>query len=251
MVVGQPCINLPGDDPPPAIRDGGMVRRGVSAELDEALDMAENGRQYIANYEASERERTGIPTLRIRFNRVFGYTIEVTRSQAGRVPDDYQRRQTLAGAERYTTPPLQRLEDQVATADERSKELQLERFETWRGFVLDARESFQALADALADIDVLATFAEIAATHGIDVLFIGTSDLSFSLGLRGQQDHPQLEAAVARIVSAAQRHGKHIGRPLREPRQLASYRDQGFAFFQAPTDLDFLAAGAREFLSGR
>ncbi len=92
---------------------------------------------------------------------------------------------------------------------------------------------------------------EIAATHGIDVLFIGTSDLSFSLGLRGQQDHPQLEAAVARIVSAAQRHGKHIGRPLREPRQLASYRDQGFAFFQAPTDLDFLAAGAREFLSGR
>ena len=179
-------------DPPPAIRDGGMVRRGVSAELDEALDMAENGRQYIANYEASERERTGIPTLRIRFNRVFGYTIEVTRSQAGRVPDDYQRRQTLAGAERYTTPPLQRLEDQVATADERSKELQLERFETWRGFVLDARESFQALADALADIDVLATFAEIAATHGWCRPVV---DEGRSLVLR-EARHPIVEASL-------------------------------------------------------
>jgi DNA mismatch repair protein MutS len=153
-------------DPPPAIKDGGMVRRGVSAELDEALDMAENGRQYIANYEAGERERTGIPTLRIRYNRVFGYTIEVTRLQASKAPPDYQRRQTLAGAERYTTPELQRLEDQVSTADERSKELQLQRFETWRGFVMDARESFQAMADALAGVDVLANFAEIAATHG-------------------------------------------------------------------------------------
>jgi len=79
------------------------------------------------------------------------------------VPDDYQRRQTLAGAERYTTVELRRLEDQVATADERSKELQLQRFETWRGFVLDAREAFQAMADTLARVDVLACLAEIAA----------------------------------------------------------------------------------------
>lgn len=150
-------------DPPPTVKDGGMVRRGVSAELDEALDMAENGRQYIADYEAAERQRTGIPSLRVRYNRVFGYTIEVTRNQATRVPAEYQRRQTLAGAERYITPELQRLEDSVATADERSKELQLQRFETWRGFVLEAREAFQALADALARADVLSTLAEIAA----------------------------------------------------------------------------------------
>jgi DNA mismatch repair protein MutS len=152
-------------DPPATIKDGGMVRRTVSLELDEARDMAGNGRQYIANYESGERERTGIPSLRIRHNRVFGFTIEVTRSQTTRVPPEYQRRQTLAGAERYTTVELQRLQDQVATSDERSKELEYQHFETWRGVVLDARQSFQAVADALSRIDVIATLAELAATH--------------------------------------------------------------------------------------
>jgi 2-keto-3-deoxy-L-rhamnonate aldolase RhmA len=92
---------------------------------------------------------------------------------------------------------------------------------------------------------------EIAATPGIDVIFIGTSDLSFSLGLRGEQNHPKLEEAIGKIAAAAKRHGKHLGRPLRDPSTLAALRERGFQFFQAPTDLDFLAAGARAYLDAR
>ena len=153
------------EDPPSTVKEGGLVRRGIRQDLDEALDMAENGRQYIARYEADERVRTGIPTLRIRFHRVFGYTIEVSRSQAERVPPDYQRRQTLAGAERYTTPELSRLEDQVATAEERSREIQQAMFEEWRTRVLVARSDFQALADSLARLDLAASLAEVAQRH--------------------------------------------------------------------------------------
>ncbi len=88
----------------------------------------------------------------------------------------------------------------------------------------------------------------IASTPGVDVLFIGTSDLSFSLGLRGEQDHPMLQDAIAKIAAAAKRHGKYVGRPVRDAAQVADLREQGFQFFQAPTDLDFLAAGASEYL---
>lgn len=89
---------------------------------------------------------------------------------------------------------------------------------------------------------------EIAATPGVDVIFIGTSDLSFSLGLRGQQNHPLLNSAIEKIVAAAKRHGKCLGRPLRDPAEFEALRAQGFQLFQAPTDLDFLAAGGRAYL---
>jgi 2-keto-3-deoxy-L-rhamnonate aldolase RhmA len=95
---------------------------------------------------------------------------------------------------------------------------------------------------ALAHID------EIAATPGIDVLFIGTSDLSFSLGLRGRQDHPRLDAAIAKIVAAGRRHGKVLGRPARTAEDVRRFQKQGFLFFQTVTDLDFMAAGATQFL---
>ncbi|MGC8793915.1 MAG: HpcH/HpaI aldolase family protein [Bryobacteraceae bacterium] len=90
---------------------------------------------------------------------------------------------------------------------------------------------------------------QIAAVEGIDVLFIGTSDLSFSLGLRGRQDHPAHREAVARVVEAARRHGKFAGRPARDPDQIRQYLDQGFLFFQATTDLNFMADGARHLLA--
>ena len=94
---------------------------------------------------------------------------------------------------------------------------------------------------------------EIAATPGLDALFIGTSDLSFSYGLRGKQDAPQLQRAISNIVEAAHKHGKPIGRPAGTPEQVAKFRGEGFSFFQVKTDLGFLAAGARDFLkqSGR
>lgn len=94
----------------------------------------------------------------------------------------------------------------------------------------------------------LSHIEEIAATPGIDVLFIGTSDLSFSLGLRGRQDHPKLEKAVAKIVAAGKRHGKFLGRPAWTPDQVRRYQKQGFQFFMTATDLDFMAAGATQFL---
>ena len=91
---------------------------------------------------------------------------------------------------------------------------------------------------------------EIAATPGIDVLFIGTSDLSFSLGLRGEQSHPTLREAIAKVVAAAKRHGKFAGRPAGTPEQVREYREQGFQLFQAPTDIGFLTAGAKRYLGG-
>jgi 2-keto-3-deoxy-L-rhamnonate aldolase RhmA len=97
-------------------------------------------------------------------------------------------------------------------------------------------------AQGLAHID------EIAATPGLDVLFIGTSDLSFSLGLRGEQNHPKLDAAIAKIVEAGKKNGKALGRPARTPEQVKQFRRDGFLFFQAPTDLDFMAAGAARYL---
>jgi len=95
----------------------------------------------------------------------------------------------------------------------------------------------------------LANVEEIAATPGIDVIFIGTSDLSFSLSLRGEQNHPKLDAAIAKIVAAAKKNGKFLGRPAGTPEQVKRFRKQGFLFFQAPTDLDFMRAGAAQYLA--
>jgi len=118
-----------------------------------------------------------------------------------------------------------------------------------------AREGYYDFADenvmvitVVEDAQGLAHIDEIAATPGIDVLFIGTSDLSFSLGLRGEQNHPKLDAAIARIVAAGTKNGKALGRPGRTPEQIKRFRKEGFLFFQAPTDLDFMAAGAAQFL---
>src|SRR5437016_10358105 len=98
------------------------------------------------------------------------------------------------------------------------------------------------------DTAALARIDEIAATPGVDVIFIGTSDLSFSLGLRGRQDHPRLEAAVAKIVAAGTKHGKALGRPAWTPEQVRRFQKQGFLFFMTATDLDFMATGAAQFL---
>jgi 2-keto-3-deoxy-L-rhamnonate aldolase RhmA len=99
------------------------------------------------------------------------------------------------------------------------------------------------------DVQALASIDAIAATPGLDVLFIGTSDLSFSLGLRGVQKHPKLEEAIDRIVKAGQKHGKVLGRPARTPEEIEAFRQQGFLFFMTGTELDYMAAGARQVLA--
>jgi len=152
------------DEPPPTTKEGGFVRKGVDASLDEARDLAENGRRYIAEYESSERESTSIPNLKVKYNRVFGYTIEVTKAYMDRVPDRYHRRQTLANAERYTTEALSDLEQQVSSADERSRAMETAIFEDYRQRVLNACGPLQELAGLLARLDVVSSLAELAHT---------------------------------------------------------------------------------------
>ena len=123
------------DEPPALVRDGGAVRAGVDAELDDLRGISKSGRQRIAEMEEAERARTGISSLKIRFNRVFGYYIEVSRSNLGNVPADYLRKQTIAGGERFITPALKEYEDKVLGADERIIEREIEIFEALRARV--------------------------------------------------------------------------------------------------------------------
>ncbi len=146
------------DDPPPQWRDGGFVRRGFNAELDELQDLSDGGKNKILEIEARERERTGIGSLKVRYNRVFGYYLEITRSNLERVPADYVRKQTLANAERYVTPELQDYEAKILGADERRIALELEAFERLRRLVADAARRILPLGDVIARIDALASW---------------------------------------------------------------------------------------------
>src|SRR6185369_12425545 len=116
------------DDPPPRVVDGGVIRNGYSTELDELRSISRDAKQTIAALEAEERARTGIGTLRIRYNNVFGYFIEVSKANSARVPAEYERRQTLANAERFTTTALKEWESKVLGAEERILQLESELF---------------------------------------------------------------------------------------------------------------------------
>jgi DNA mismatch repair protein MutS len=153
-------------DAPALTKDGGYVNPGVSAELDELSDVAAGGRKRIAAIEARERERTGIPSLKVKFNSVFGYYIEVTRTHLAAVPADYRRKQTVANAERFVTAELGEFEQQILTADERRIALELELFTALRAEVAAAAEPLLALAGRVAVVDTLAALAEVAHRGG-------------------------------------------------------------------------------------
>lgn len=150
------------DDPPAKLSDGDTIRAGYSAELDELRSTSRNAKQIIAALEATERSRSGIGNLRIRYNSVFGYYIEVSRANAGRVPVDYERRQTLANAERYTTPELKEWEKKVLGAEDRIIQLETELFTDICRQVAAESRRIQATARALAAMDALAALAETA-----------------------------------------------------------------------------------------
>jgi len=153
------------DEPPALARDGGFARDGVDRELDDLRTISRSGRQVIAEMEERERARTGISSLKIRYNRVFGYYIEVTKSKLDAVPADYHRKQTIAGGERYITPALKEYEEKILGADERILERELALFDALRTAVAAESPRVQASARALAALDVLATFAEDAAVN--------------------------------------------------------------------------------------
>ncbi len=151
------------DEPPALARDGGAIRDGVDAELDELRTISRSGKQMIAGMEDAERKRTGIGSLKIRYNRVFGYYIEVSKSNLGSVPADYLRKQTIAGGERYITPALKEYEEKVLGADERILEREVAIFDALRARVAAEAPRIQDTARALATLDVLAALAETAA----------------------------------------------------------------------------------------
>jgi DNA mismatch repair protein MutS len=151
------------DEPPALAREGGFTRDGVDPELDELTAISRSGKQVIAEMEDRERTRTGISSLKVRYNRVFGYYIEISKSNLHAVPTDYLRKQTIAGGERFVTPALKEYEEKVLGADERILERELALFETLRAAVAAEAPRIQATARALAVLDVLAALAEGAA----------------------------------------------------------------------------------------
>ena len=150
------------EEPPALLKDGGLIRDGHSEALDELRSASRDGKQWIAELQQSERKRTGIDTLKIKFNNVFGYFIEITKSKANQAPDDYQRKQTMANAERFITPGLKEVEGKVLGADDRAKALEYDEFIKLRSHVTDHLVPLQTTADALATLDVLISFAETA-----------------------------------------------------------------------------------------
>jgi len=154
------------DEPPTHTRDGGMVRPGADPELDRQHGLRDGGREALAAIEIRERERTGIANLRVQHNRVFGYFIEVMKSQLARVPADYIRKQTMTNAERYVTPELAEHETAVLGAQAAALEREQQLFLALRERVSAAGERLCQVGEALARLDVLAGLAEVAETHG-------------------------------------------------------------------------------------
>jgi DNA mismatch repair protein MutS len=153
------------DDPPLAVKEGGMIRDGFDAALDELRDAMRGGKDWIAKLQQQEIEHTGITSLKVRFNSVFGYYIEVTKSNLDKVPPHYIRKQTVANGERYITPELKEMEGKILGAEERSVKLEYELFQRVREEVLGQLSQIQQTATALAQLDVLASFAETARLH--------------------------------------------------------------------------------------
>jgi DNA mismatch repair protein MutS len=152
------------DDPPISVRDGGMILKGFSQELDNLRNTISSDKKWIASLQASERRRTGIKTLKVGFNKVFGYYIEVTRSNLSQVPEEYERKQTLANAERFITPELKEKESTVLAGEERINQLEFELYEGLRDEVRQVTGTLRQDSEAVAVTDVLVSLAEVAVT---------------------------------------------------------------------------------------
>ncbi|MBU3680115.1 MAG: DNA mismatch repair protein MutS [Candidatus Kapabacteria bacterium] len=186
------------DEPPVAVGTGGMFRSGFNAELDDVAQALVNGKDWIAQYQQRERERTGIQTLKIGFTSVFGYYIEVSNANSARVPQEYDRRQTLANAERYTTTELKQLEERILSAEDRVRTLETALLAEVRQQVAAFGESIQQTAQKIAVLDVLAGFASVAVEHEYCRPVIHDGSLLELVGAR----HPVIE----RLLGPGQRY---------------------------------------------
>ena len=192
--VGEELARALVDRPPAQLADGDAIRPAYDRALDELKDARDGGKQYIASLQATERERTGITSLKVGFNRVFGYYIEVTHAHRERIPPDYERRQTLTGAERYVTPQLKEYEAKVLGAEERIAVREAELVDALRRRVSDAIGRVQATATLLAQLDVWASLAEVAERERY-VRPTVTADVT--LHLEGSR-HPVVERMMPR-----------------------------------------------------
>jgi len=182
------------DDPPAVLGEGGVIREGYDAELDELRAVRDGGRDFIARLQARERQRTGIASLRVGYNKVFGYYLEVTRANQERVPADYERKQTLANAERYVTPELKEWEAKVLGAEERMLELEARLFGELRRRVGAEVARLQDAAARVAQLDVLAALAQVAERRDYVRPEVHTG---YRLEIRGGR-HPVVETMMAR-----------------------------------------------------
>ncbi len=164
--VADCIVKAIADNPPIIWREGGFIRRGYSERLDECIDLSQGGKDRILAIEERERERSGISSLKIRYNKVFGYYIEITRANLARVPADYIRKQTTANAERYVTSELAEYEATVLGAEEKRVELEIELFEALRKELLATTQRLLQLAERVAQIDTLAGLGELAHRNG-------------------------------------------------------------------------------------
>jgi DNA mismatch repair protein MutS len=187
-LIGQSIV----DDPPTSLDEGGVVRPGFSEELDQLRTSSKESKQYLANLERQERARTGIKSLRVGYNRVFGYYIEVSKPNLSQVPADYIRKQTLVGAERFFTPELKEYESLILNAQEKISELEFSIFRRVCQQVGAMGERILATADALAHLDVLSALAEIAVQHNYSRPELTSDDRIVISGGR----HPVVERSL-------------------------------------------------------
>ena len=184
------------DDPPATLTDGGYIREGHNAELDELRQLSSSSKSFIAAIETRERTRTGISSLKVKFNNVFGYFIEISKSNTKNAPPDYERKQTLANAERYTTPELKEYEAKVLGAEERISEIEQTLFAEIRQTVSVETRRVQAVAQALAMLDVLLSLAEVAARRNYSRPLLTEDDEIYVRAGR----HPVIEATGERFI---------------------------------------------------
>ena len=192
--IGEALSRALVEQPPAQLDDGDAIRPGYDAELDDLKNARDGGKQYIASLQARERERTGIPSLKVGFNKVFGYYIEVTHAHRERIPSDYERRQTLTGAERYVTPELKEYEAKVLGAEERIAAREAQLLDVLRRRVADAISRVQSSAALLAQLDVWAALADVAERERYVRPEITAT---FTLDLEGSR-HPVVERMMPR-----------------------------------------------------
>ena len=184
------------DEPPVTLKEGGLFQRGYHAQLDELVELSTSGKDFLLKIETREKERTGISSLKVRYNKVFGYYLEITRANLHLVPPEYIRKQTTVGSERFVTPELKEYEEKVLTAEEKRCALELELFEQLRAKVVARAAQLRAAAEAVATGDALLSFARAAAEYGYSRPQIDDSEVLEITGGR----HPVVERMLDREV---------------------------------------------------